>query len=109
MARPMNAEQRAAVKALAERFGQTSIEENGPITFIGTGRNLNDATHNGVDRAARLTGLSPDEILNRATITGSIEISRLPGVVRVTFLCPMPILDRLGIGDLVRAQYGLDN
>lgn len=108
MARPMNREQRAAVQALAERFGQATIEENGPITFIGTGRTLNDATHNGVDRAAKVTGLSPEEILNRATIAGSIEISRLPGVVRVTFQCPMSILDRIGVGHLVRQQYGLD-
>lgn len=108
MARPMNAGQRAAVKALAKRFGQTTIEENAPLTFIGSGRTLNDATHNGVERAARITGLAPDEILNRATIAGSIEISRLPGVVRVTFMCPLSIIDRLGIGHLVRAQYGLD-
>ncbi|MCA6218401.1 acetamidase/formamidase family protein [Ideonella sp. B7] len=107
MARPMSPEQRAAVERLAQRYGQKKIERNGPITFIGSGRTLNDATHNGVDRAAKVTGLSPDEILNRATITGSIEISRLPGVVRVTFLCPMDILDRLGIGALVREQYGL--
>ena len=108
LARPMNREQRRAVKALAARFGQSFVEENGPITVIGSGRTLNDATHNGVERAARLTGLSAEEILNRATIAGSIEISRLPGVVRVTFQCPMTILDRLGIGHLVRAQYGLE-
>lgn len=108
MARPMNREQRRAVKALAARFGQSFIEDNGPVTFIGSGRTLNDATHNGVERAAKVTGLSAEEILNRATIAGSIEISRLPGVVRVTFQCPMTILDRIGIGHLVRAQYGLD-
>jgi len=28
-------------------------------------------------------------------------------VLRVTFQCPMHILDRLGIGHLVRAQYGI--
>lgn len=108
LARPMNREQRRAVKALAARFGQSFIEENGPVTFIGSGRSLNDATHNGVERAAKVTGLSAEEILNRATIAGSIEISRLPGVVRVTFQCPMTILDRIGIGHLVRAQYGLE-
>ena len=108
MARPMNREQRRAVKALAARFGQSFVEENGPITVIGSGRTLNDATHNGVERAAKVTGLSAEEILNRATIAGSIEISRLPGVVRVTFQCPMTILDRIGIGHLVRAQYGLE-
>jgi len=28
--------------------------------------------------------------------------------VRVTFLCPLAILDRIGIGHLVRAKYGLE-
>ncbi|MGQ3675825.1 acetamidase/formamidase family protein [Xanthobacter sp. TB0139] len=107
MARPMTAAQKQAVKALGARYGQIEIEENGPITFIGSATNLNDATKNGLERAAAVTGLPYDEILNRATITGSIEISRLPGVVRVTFLCPMPILERLGIAHLVRAQYEL--
>lgn len=107
MARPMNAAQKSAVKALAAKFGQKEIEENGPITFIGSGADLNAATKNGLDRAAKVTGLPYDEILNRATITGSIEISRLPGVVRVTFLCPMPILERMGIAHLVKQQYGL--
>ncbi|KAF1010121.1 MAG: hypothetical protein GAK32_01675 [Pseudomonas fluorescens] len=107
MARPMNAEQRAHVKALGERWGQLDIEENAPITFIGSGINLNVATDNGLERAAAVTGLSVDEVRNRATINGSIEISRLPGTVRVTFLCPLPILDRLGLGRLARQKYQL--
>jgi acetamidase/formamidase len=107
MARPMNATQRAHVRALADRYGQVDIEENAPITFIGSGSTLNDATKNGLQRAASVTSLPYDEILNRATIAGSIEISRLPGVVRVTFLCPMAILERLGVAHLARAQYGL--
>ncbi len=107
MARPMTAEQRQKVRALADRWGQREIEENGPVTFIGSGKNLNEATRNGLSRAAEVTGLPYDEVLNRATINGSIEISRLPGTVRVTFLCPMPILDRMGIGHLVREKYNL--
>ena len=54
-----------------------------------------------------MTGLSYKEVLNRVTIAGSIEISDLPGTVRVTLLCPMDILDRIGIGDLVREKYQL--
>ena len=108
MARPMSLAQRAQVLQLAERYGQAYIEENAPITFIGSAENLNEATKVGLDRAARVTGLPYDEILNRATIAGSIEISRLPGVVRVTFLCPMSVLERLGIAHLARAQYDLN-
>jgi formamidase len=107
LARPLTAAQRADALALARRYGQDSVEDNAPITFIGSGPTLNDATDNGLQRAADVTGLPYDEILNRATLAGSIEISRLPGVVRVTFLCPMPVLDRLGLGPLVRAHYGL--
>jgi acetamidase/formamidase len=107
MARPMSLEQRRKVQALGARWGQTEIEENGPITFLGSGENLNVATENGLSRAAAVTGLSYDEVRNRATIAGSIEISRLPGTVRVTFLCPMAILDRMGIGHLVREKYHL--
>lgn len=106
LAQPMTETERKAVKALGDKYGQTEIEDNAPITFIGSGATLNDATKNGLDRAALVTGLPYDEILNRATIAGSIEISRLPGVVRVTFLCPKAILDRLGILHLVTEQYG---
>jgi acetamidase/formamidase len=109
MARPMNADQLKAVQALAKKYGQKQVEVNAPITFIGSGRTLNEATYVGIDRAAKITGIPRDEILNRATIAGSIEISRLPGVVRVTFMCPMSIIDKLGIGQLVREQYGLPN
>lgn len=105
LARPLSLLERSSVTALAKAYGQASIEENGPITFIGSGPTLNDATDNGLARAAAVTGLPMDEILNRATIAGSIEISRLPGVVRVTFQCPKPVLERMGIAHLVARQY----
>ncbi|WP_206085882.1 acetamidase/formamidase family protein [Massilia polaris] len=107
LARPLDAEQRRHVRALGARWGQEAIEENGPVTFIGSGSNLNEATANGLARAAKALGLPYDEVLNRATIAGSIEISRLPGTVRVTLLCPLTILDRIGIGHLVRRKYAL--
>jgi acetamidase/formamidase len=106
LAQPLSARERSSVAALAERYGQKTIEDNGPVTFIGSGVTLNEATDNGLARAAAATGLPYDEILNRATIAGSIEISRLPGVVRVTFLCPTDILRKMGIAHLVAEQYG---
>jgi formamidase len=107
LARPLSEDMRRKAQALADRFGKVKLEDNAPITFIGSGANLNDATTNGLNRAAKVTGVPYDEILNRATINGSIEIARLPGIVRVTFLCPMAILERLGIARLARQQYGL--
>ena len=43
LARPMDAAERAAVAALGAKYGQTEIEDNAPVTFIGSGPNLNDA------------------------------------------------------------------
>jgi len=74
---------------------------------IGSGANLNDATENGLQRMAKLAGMSYDEVRNRVTINGAVEIGRLPGVVTVTMLVPMARLEALGIAHLVREQYGL--
>ena len=43
--------------------------------------------------------------MNRSTITGAIEIGRLPGVVTVTFLAPEPYLNKTGLLELVKNQY----
>jgi formamidase len=48
-----------------------------------------------------------DEVKSRATITGGIEIGRHPGVVMVSLLAPLAKLDAVGLGDLLREQYGL--
>lgn len=107
LARPLSADERAAAEALAREWGMDSIEDSGPISFVGTGANLNAATDNGLQRAAELLGMSLDEVQNRVTITGGIEIGRHPGVVTITLLAPMEKLDEIGLGDLVREQYGL--
>lgn len=78
---------------------------NHSVSFIGSGPNLNIATDNGLERAAQLLEMSVPEVKNRATITGSIEIGRHPGIVTVTLLVPVDRLEKLGILDLVREQY----
>ncbi|MFN3763551.1 MAG: acetamidase, partial [Anaerolineae bacterium] len=74
---------------------------------VGSGANLNEATDNGVQRLARLLDMSPEEVLNRVTISGGVEIGRLPGVVTVTMMVPLEKLAALGLADLVRRQYNL--
>ncbi|MEE2624990.1 MAG: acetamidase, partial [Candidatus Thermoplasmatota archaeon] len=71
----------------------------------GSGPDLNAATENGLERAAELLGTSVPEIRNRATITGSIEIGRHPGVVQVTFLAPSDKVDELGLLSFAKDQY----
>ena len=48
------------------------------------------------------------EVMNRATITGAIEIGRAPGVVQVTFRAPAKALAARGLDELVRTHYGME-
>lgn len=107
LARPLTTAEWHSAKTLAARHGIAEIEVDAPVTFIGTGANLNQATDNGLQRAADTLGLSVPEVMNRATIAGAIEIGRHPGVVRVTLRVPLRILDSKGIGAYPRSLYGL--
>ncbi|KJS01302.1 MAG: hypothetical protein VR68_05625 [Peptococcaceae bacterium BRH_c4a] len=64
------------------------------------------ATANGLERMSALTGLPVAEVKNRTTITGDIQIGRLPGVVQVTMLTPVEVLERLNILKFFRDHYG---
>jgi acetamidase/formamidase len=77
-----------------------------PIQVLGSGPFINAAVDNGVERAAKLLGMSVDEVKNRATISGAVEIGRLPGFVQINLLVPRDRLERLGILHLVEARYG---
>ncbi len=107
LARPCTRKEANAAAKLGRKFN-IKIEKSGPIQIIGTGANLNAATENAVRRASRLLDMSEDEIKNRATILGAVEIGRLPGLVTLTCLVPMRKLEQLGIEALVRRQYGID-
>jgi acetamidase/formamidase len=106
LARPLTHEERARALALGQRYGVTELEPSLPISVIGTGPDLNSATDNGLERAARLLGLSVPEIKNRATIAGAIEIGRHPGVVQVTFRAPADRLEACGLLQYAVEQYG---
>ena len=107
LARPLTAAEKTAVKSLAKKFGQTALEDVAPIQMVGSGANLNEATDNGVARLAELFNISKEEVLNRATISGAVEIGRLPGVVTVTVKIPLPWLKKLNLAKLVKEHYSL--
>ena len=107
LARPVSAEERSRAKILAQKWGLSDLEESAPISVVGTGADLNKATENGLQRAADLLGMTVPEVKNRATITGAIEIGRLPGVVQVTFLAPLKNLESAGLLPFVHEQYGI--
>ncbi|MCL7465340.1 acetamidase/formamidase family protein [Phaeovulum sp. NW3] len=107
MARPFTAAERAKGQRLAEKWGVAEIEPMAPISVVGTAANLNAAIDNGLERAAKLLGMTVAEVRNRATINGAIEIGRAPGVIQVTFLAPLSRLDAVGLGGYAREQYNL--
>ncbi|PLR98486.1 acetamidase/formamidase family protein [Bacillus sp. T33-2] len=105
LARPITKKEKETALNVGKQWGVRQLEESLPISFIGTGANLNDATVNGLQRAADILNITVPEVMNRATVTGSIEIGRHPGVVTVTFLCPTKYLDSIGLTELVRDHY----
>lgn len=104
-AKPFTKEEKRVARELAEEYGVKHIEEALPISVVGTGPTLNEATQNGLVRAAKLLEMPVPEVMNRATITGSIEIGRHPGVVTVTFQAPKSLLKKARIYRAVKRQY----
>jgi acetamidase/formamidase len=107
LARPYTREEVEKGRQLARMFDTRFVEEVAPIQVVGTGPNVNDATLNGLERTAWLLEESLDETRNRATITGCVEIGRLPGVVTISVLAPWEKLQKRGIAHLVKEQYTL--
>lgn len=107
IARPFNNEELEHGKALGKRYGVQLQGPVAPVQFIGSGPTINEAADNAIQRAATLLGISQAEVRNRCTISGGVEIARLPGVVQLSMLVPMERLDRLGLGELVRRHYKL--
>jgi len=107
LARPLTAAEKTKAKSLAKKFGQTALEDTVPIQMVGSGANLNEATDNGVARLAELFKISKEEVMNRVTISGAVEIGRLPGVVTVTVKIPLPWLKKLNLAKLVKEHYSL--
>lgn len=105
LAKPFSSEELHYAKNLAKDWEDVEIEESYPISFIGTGANLNDATDNALERAAGLFNTSIPEIMNRCTITGSIDVGRYPGTITATFLAPTTYLEKCGILEIVKNQY----
>jgi acetamidase/formamidase len=106
LVRPFTADEVARGKALAELHATVLEGPVLPLQVLGSGPNLNDAVDNAVGRAARLFGMTVDEVRNRSTISGAVDIGRLPGFVQLSLLVPQDLLQRLGILHLVEAQYG---
>lgn len=105
LAKPFSCEEKEIAKKLASVWGIGKPEESLPVSFVGSGANLNEATDNALERASSVLNISIAEAKNRSTITGAIEIGRLPGTVTATFLAPVNLLKNAGLYDIVSRKY----
>ena len=96
-----------AVAAVEAAKWNVKLEESAPISFIGTGVNLNAAIDSALNRAADLLGMTVPQVMNRVTITGGLEIGRAPGTCTATFRAPVDKLKELGLWEIIKAQYVL--
>lgn len=106
LAKPLSEEEKQVAAAEAEKWN-VALEEAAPISFIGTGANLNAAIDSALNRAANLLGMTVPQVMNRVTITGGLEIGRAPGTCTATFRAPVAKLKELGLYDMIKAQYCL--
>jgi formamidase len=107
LARPFSDAELSRGAELARSIGVEWEGPVAPVQVVGSGPDLTSAVKSGLGRLSRLSGMSLDEVRNRVTITGAIEIGRLPGIVQVTAFLPLRRLDELGLGALYRKQYEL--
>ncbi|MCA1020602.1 acetamidase/formamidase family protein [Halobacillus litoralis] len=105
LAKPFSEKEKQQALKLAGKWQVEQLEDSYPVSFIGTGADLNAATENGMERAARAFGIDVPEVMNRSTITGSIDVGRHPGVVTVTFLAPVHYLEKIKVDTLVKDHY----
>lgn len=103
--RPITDEEYRRAETVAKSRGYELTTRSLPVQFIGSGISLEEAINNAIERASHATGLNASELRNRATVTGSVDIGRISGVVYITMMLPEEILDRMGIAPIVQTHY----
>jgi formamidase len=105
LAKPLTEAEKTRALEVGRRHGVTELEEDAPISVVGSGPDLNSATDNGLKRAADLLGMTVPEVMNRATAAGAIEIGRHPGVVQITLRAPAAKLKERGLLHFAEELY----
>lgn len=66
-----------------------------PIQYVGSGTTLEEAIENAVERISVFTGYSIEEVKNRCTISGSVDIGRTSGLVYLTMMTPYNFIKKI--------------
>ena len=107
LAKPLTAEESMLAEEEAKKWN-VKLEKTAPVSFIGTGANLNAAIQCAMERAAGLLEMTVPQIMNRLTITGGLEIGRAPGTCTATFRVPIDKLKNAKLWDLIKSQYEIE-
>lgn len=107
LAKPLTEEEAMLAAAEAKKWN-VKLEETAPVSFIGTGANLNAAIQCAMERAAALLDMTVPQVMNRITITGGLEIGRAPGTCTATFRAPVEKLKAAKLWDLIKVQYEIE-
>ena len=108
LAKPLSMDELDTAIAILRDSGATEdamLEDSLPVTFIGTGENINAAIDNAMERAGDLLDISFDEVRNRVTISGGIDIGRAPGTVCVSLRVPLEMIDNDQLAQMIMAKY----
>lgn len=65
-----------------------------PVQYVGSGTTLEEGIENAIDRISKFTGYSKEEVRNRCTISGSVDIGRVSGLVYLTMMTPYSFIEK---------------
>ncbi|MEM0014605.1 MAG: acetamidase/formamidase family protein [Zestosphaera sp.] len=106
LAKPWRRDEWENVLSLAKKL-KIDVEPVAPLQVIGSGPTINEAVVRGFERASNLLGMSIEEVRNRVTVSGAVEVGRLPGIVQISLQVPLRILERLRMDRIAISQYRL--
>lgn len=102
---PLSSEEQRNAAAIRARFCSEPLEKSWPIQVVGTGNGINEGIDCAITRASSLLGIPRDEVRNRATVTGCVEIGRFTGSVFLTLMTPESLLRGCGLLAAVKERY----
>lgn len=104
MIRPLASDERQSARAMADGFEQSVEIDALPLIAVGAAPDLRNSVDVAMTRLSEVAGVSFDEVRNRVTISGCINIGRLTGTVHVGMRFPP---DRLSpeLSRVLREKY----
>lgn len=108
MIRPLSADERTSAKRLADEHDQSVELDAVPIVAVGASTDVRSAVEQAMRRLAQVVELDYNEVRNRVTISGCVEIARLTGTVHVGMRFPLSRIRHPALREQLSRAYGLN-